>query len=328
MHLEADHNHQPHHGHHNGSGPSAPLPREFALYGGEPLAQGLRRVVLEQVDGAIALLQPQADGLSEHAVHESRKALKRLRALARLLRDELGPERYATENAALRDAGRRLARARDAEVLAATLEKIMQRNERHVSHDTFALLASHLRSERRLAESHLLGDASAIGEVTGELQAVRTRATDWLPADAGFDAVSSGLRRVYRQGCERYQSARREPSIEHLHDWRKRVKDLRHAAEVLEPAHPKRMSRLARRADRLGETLGDDHDLAMLERLTHDHPELFASRKERKLLRRLVRERRERLQARAVRIGKRLYRRSADAFTMRVARDWQRHAGA
>lgn len=302
--------------------------REFALYGGEPLAQGLRRVVLEQVDGAIALLEPQDDGLSERAVHESRKALKRLRALARLLRDQLGPERFETENAALRDAGRRLARARDAEVLAATLEEIMARNKRAVSHDTFAVLAGHLRSERRLAEAHLLGDESTIGEVTGELTAVRERAGDWLPPDAGFDAVSSGLRRVYRQGSERYRSARRDPTIEHLHDWRKRVKDLRHAAEVLEPAHPKRMSRLARRADRLGETLGDDHDLAMLELLAREHPELFVSPSERKLLRRLVRRRRARLQARAVRLGAQVYHHSADAFTRRVARDWQRHAGA
>ena len=49
-------------------------------------------------------------------MHETRKALKRLRALVRLLREELGEQAFERENAALRDVARRLAGARDAEV--------------------------------------------------------------------------------------------------------------------------------------------------------------------------------------------------------------------
>ena len=70
-----------------------------------------------------------------------------------------------------------------------------------------------------------------------------------------------------------------------MHAWRKRVKDLRYAAEVLDVArargagrarHPKqakggaagsaagRLRTLARRADALGELLGEEHDLAVL----------------------------------------------------------------
>ena len=53
----------------------------------------------------------------EERVHEARKALKRLRALLRLVRDELGERAYARESALVRRTGKRLARARDAEVL-------------------------------------------------------------------------------------------------------------------------------------------------------------------------------------------------------------------
>ena len=64
-------------------------------------------------------------------VHETRKALKRLRALLVLLRPELGAKRYARENAALRDCGRRLAGARDAEVMLGTLDSLVRRDPSH-----------------------------------------------------------------------------------------------------------------------------------------------------------------------------------------------------
>ena len=51
------------------------------------------------------------------------------------------------------------------------------------------------------------------------------------------------------------QAARKDPSAEHLHEWRKRVKDLWHVAPSLQPAAPKRMNRLSRRAH----TLADRH---------------------------------------------------------------------
>src|ERR1700730_2120460 len=92
--------------------------RHFTLLPGERLADGLRRMALGQLDLAIELLAGEDGGKpGEKAVHETRKALKRLRALLKLLEDELGEQIFARETAVLREAGRRLAAARDAEVL-------------------------------------------------------------------------------------------------------------------------------------------------------------------------------------------------------------------
>ncbi|MCW3057232.1 MAG: domain containing protein, partial [Solirubrobacterales bacterium] len=100
--------------------------RQFALLPGELPVHGLRRMALGQLDLAIGLLG--GGRPDEKAVHEIRKALKRLRALVRLLRHELGEEAFARESAALRDAGRRLAGARDAEVLLDTLDSLLERH--------------------------------------------------------------------------------------------------------------------------------------------------------------------------------------------------------
>ena len=83
-------------------------------------------MALGQLDLAIELLSTARNGgPDEDAVHETRKALKRLRALVRLLEPELGAQAFARENAALRDAGRRLAGARDAEVMVGTLDALI-----------------------------------------------------------------------------------------------------------------------------------------------------------------------------------------------------------
>src|SRR5262249_35858201 len=58
--------------------------------------------------------------------------------------------------------------------------------------------------------------------------------------------------------------AQADPTDENRHDWRKRVKDLWHAEQILRPAAPKKMKKLAKRTHTLADLLGDDHGLAEL----------------------------------------------------------------
>jgi CHAD domain-containing protein len=104
-----------------------------------------------------------------------------------------------------------------------------------------------------------------------------------------------------------------------LHEWRKRVKDLRYAAEMLDRPS------LARRADSLGETLGEDHDLAVLaQRIRTDARQAKGSqrvgRRTRKLLLGLIAKRRRKLQRRALRAGRRLYADSPKKFLRQAKR--------
>jgi CHAD domain-containing protein len=297
--------------------------REYALHPGEELAPGLRRVARGQIDTAIELLTPRDGTLGDDAVHDARKALKRLRALARLLRGELGTERYRVENDALRDTGRRLSGARDAEVLVDTLQDVIDDELDGAATAGVAALRAELVVERQIARERLLGDAGTAEAAVDALRAVRGRAAHWMRPEAGFDAVAPGLDRIYRQGRRRGRRAQSRPTAESLHDWRKRVKDLRHAAEVLAPANPKRMRKLAKRADRLGETLGAEHDLAVLGGLVSRRRGLFADRAEHDQLARAIERRRTRLRHSALKRGSRLYDRKPRRFVKRIARDWR-----
>ncbi len=102
-----------------------------------------------------------------------------------------------------------------------------------------------------------------------------------------------------------------------LHEWRKRVKDLRYVAEMLGAR------KLAKRADDLGELLGEEHDLAVLaQRVRREAKAGRASgapgRRARKLLLRLIASRRKKLRKRALRDGKRLFKRKPARFVRRM----------
>jgi hypothetical protein len=294
--------------------------RRFALLDGERPADGFKRMAIAQLDLAIELLQGEGEQTGEEAVHETRKALKRLRALVRLLREELGEQAFARENAALRDVARRLAGARDAEVMVSTLDRLLADEHGLGRRRGVAKLRAQLLAERDRAAERTLGSSAARGAVQGELRAVRVRVAAWnLSAGDNLRLAEPGLRRLYRQGRRRRRRAlRAKPGdTRALHLWRKRVKDLRYAAQMLG------LSTLAKRADGLQERLGEEHDLALLAaRVSASGSPLAGGGKRRRRTRRallkLIARRRKRLRKRALREGKRLYRRKPKRFSRRA----------
>jgi CHAD domain-containing protein len=320
--------------------------RRFAQLPGEPLPEALRRIALGQLDLAIELLGGETvgdvgavsddgdvtNGGSAHgngsatrrrapdakAIHDTRKALKRLRALVRLLREQLGESAYRREHAILRDVARRLASARDAEVMVATLDALLQRHPRKLaSRRPLIELRKRLVAERAVAARRAAADEVLRAQVLADLSGLRERAQRWeLPAREGIAVLESDLRRTYRQGRYRMRRVARGKGGAHgAHEWRKRVKDLRYAAEILG------LRPVARRADELGELLGEEHDLVVLAGLLPPPGRgpfkgKRGKRARRALLKRIARRRRQ-LRKRALREGERLYRRKPKKFVRR-----------
>lgn len=330
--------------------------RQFALLPGERLSEGLTRMALGQLDLAIEMLADEGASVQpERAVHETRKSIKRLRALIGLLRDELGEQDTHGENAILKASAARLARARDTEVMLNTLDALVRRHPKKLGRRaSVAKLRERLLEERNEAVELVLSDGEARAEVLTDLRAARTRVAAWqLPDRDDIRLVEPSLRDLYRDGRRRARRADdgSADGARAMHRWRKRVKDLRYAAEILDRPEAlgagsaarngsagaakrsrkrarKRstgdyIARLAHWADELGELLGEEHDLAMLAaRVRADGAggatKTATPRATRKLLLRLIARRRERLRRRALRAGRRLYRRRPKKFIGRV----------
>jgi hypothetical protein len=326
--------------------------RRFARLAGEPLREAVQRMALGQLDIAIESLESAgASSSPAPAVHETRKALKRLRALLRLIEPRLGEEIFAREDAALRLSASRLAGARDGDVLLATLDALIERHPRKLEgRGGVVRLRSHLLSERERARRATLGDPARSAEALAELRTCRVRVGAWrLGEGDGIELVQPGLTRLYRQGRARYRRAAhgRGDRTRAMHRWRKRVKDLRYTSEMLLLAEecdaggrPKGkrarrrlagarkdaawLRRVARRADRLGEMLGEEHDLAVLDEYLRTHGSgkgragVRIGACVRKTLTRLIAKRRRELRKGALRQGERLFRRGPRKFVGRV----------
>ncbi|MCU1356915.1 MAG: domain containing protein [Acidimicrobiales bacterium] len=254
--------------------PSAPPPRST------PDGSGADTVVEATGTGAHQDVTGAArTGPSEDSVHTARKRIKKARSLLRLARPDLGSTVVRHAQAELRECADRLApqREADAAVEAAIRLELAAHRERlarglageadEAVSETAAgawWLVEFLRTdaERRQARGALTWPAAR----SVALRLVRT--AEWIdrvPARVdGWDAIGPGLHRQYRLGRAALGALPDEPTVEELHEWRKRVKDLGYQTRLLRNLWPDVLKPVQRAAEELADLLGADHDLGLL----------------------------------------------------------------
>jgi CHAD domain-containing protein len=286
----------------------------YRLTPGEGVADGIRRIVAEELDDAIAGLRKGA-GASPQArdkiIHESRKSLKKSRSALRLAREDLPRGTRRAETTAMRDAARRLSGARDAQVMLDTLAKVVQHAVPPPPPDQVRTVQRALEGRRDALAAQLEGDAGLLGDAAGDLDEVRARVPDWKLRDQGTDSVAAGAAVLYARGRDGMRAALRSGVDDDWHEWRKRVKDLWYSGRILEPLAPLQLGALVEEADRLSDVLGDHNDLAVLLEAIGEDDELSA-------LRAAVVTRRDGLRRAAAPVGRRLYAEKPKAFTRRL----------
>jgi CHAD domain-containing protein len=282
--------------------------RSYRFRRGEAVPDAIARIARGRLDHGLDELRGATNSSPEVAVHEARKDMKKLRALLRLARDELGEDIYRRENECFRDVARRLSGFRDADVMLATLDGL---------DGSFKDLRHSLKEHRR---AH--ADRSD-GAVIAELEEARVRVHGWPLARDGFEALEGGLRRIYRRGRRALEAVEHEPSTENLHEWRKREKDLWYHLTLLRGAWPATLEPAADEAHVLSERLGDDHDLAILHEWAYAQPDVAGLDG----FDEAVERRRAELQADALDLGRRLYAERPRAFAARLGGYWSAWRG-
>lgn len=296
----------------------------YRLASNEAVPDGIRRIATEQLDKALAQLEaldPDSADTADEAIHDARKRFKKVRAVLRLVRDEIGESAYKRENVSLRDAGRELSDLRDAWVRVETLRSLRDRFDDQLYVRAFGSLESSLLDEHARLRDHVLGDGAMRVELIATVRNARTRIADWPVGTDGWSALEGGLRRVYERGRKRFAKAYDKPSVERFHDWRKRVKYLWYHQRILENVWPAVMDEVADEQHRLSDLLGEEHDLAMLRRALRAHAE-DAEGNGVEMVRALAKERGEQLRREAKPLAERLYAESPSAFVDRMEAYW------
>ncbi len=281
--------------------------RAYRLEPGEPLPEGIARVALGRIDHAIDELRGNTESTPVEAVHEARKDMKKLRALLRLVRGELGESTFGRENACYRDAARGLAGVREADVMLETLGAL------DLPPGVGWELRKAIQAQRPPDDA---GRDAPARDAVAILEEARKRVADWPLERDSFGAVADGLERTYRRGRREFREVSAEPTVEALHEWRKRVKDLWYHHTVMRPLWPAVMNAVGDEAHKLANKLGDDHDLAVLAAWAREHtdaaPELFEE----------VDRRRAALRDDALALGARLYAEKPSSYLGRLKRLW------
>jgi CHAD domain-containing protein len=242
------------------------------------------------------------------AVHDARRAIKQLRSALRLLDGRLPGRELEPAASRLRELAHRLGPLRDHASQLAAFDRLAGRGGAQM---------------RRRLEADPGGDADAAAfeAMATAARALRKRMHGWRPR-LRPRRLWKRLARSYRRARRVHRLAMAEPDGEHLHEWRKRVKDLAYQSRLLRKdrllpeAGRRALARWAERWGALADLLGELRDADLLaQRLGRAPP--ARARVQLRLARRCAR-REARLRRQALRIGARLHRRTARDHVRRL----------
>jgi CHAD domain-containing protein len=292
----------------------------YKLKAGQGVQKGIRRVIVEEIDEALGEL---AHPSRLTAVHEARKGVKRIRAALRLARGALGRGTFNRENQAFREVGRHLSEVRDAEVLVQAFEKIKPNVRAIALRRAVTIVGRHVTEKRRATLKTVLGAGQAVDQARTALRMARGRAERWKLRGDEWSALESGFARVYTQGQERFGVAYGDGATsDQFHAWRKRVKDLMFQVRLLRGIWPGVFKAWEKDLDALGDLLGEDHDLAVLQLTIGNDLHDALDPDDQRALRTAIDRRRTRLQTDARPLGLRLYAEPAKGVSDRIGVYW------
>ncbi|MBA3731800.1 MAG: CHAD domain-containing protein [Gammaproteobacteria bacterium] len=287
----------------------------------EAAESAAERIVYEQIDAGIQELGDRRRN-PHKAIHSARQRCKRIRAVLRLMRCDLG-DQYGLENVCFRDIARGLSGVRDAEAVIEALDKLQPHcNDKRES----GLVRATRRGLTTRRQQDTDGEEGLKAHADAAIQgfrAARERPASWPLSAQGFALVGPGLRKTYAGGRNAFTKACREPTDLRFHEMRKRVKYLWYQMRVLHPVWPEAMRAYRRSLHKLSNLLGDDHDLLVVRESLREQPDILRGARNLECMVSLIERRQCRLKAEARLLGMRVFAERSREFRKRLARYWQ-----
>ena len=265
----------------------------------EKVAQGFRRLAKKELSQLSQCFARELLADDQHkTIHQARTQIKKLRALLCLVGDFVGPKLHRRQDRGLRAVARMLSPARDCAAHLVTLQKLYRSCPGILTGEEFS------DAEQAMADQHdrQCGALAKSGNrLKDELQAA-LESIENLPLENLRKAdLRIGLKEARRRWRKQYKQARHSPTDEPLHAWRKSTKDLAYQLSALRQVVPEATDERLTRLKKLGQILGDDHDLATVEiTIRKRHLGLFGK------FRKPIREWRAKLQKSAFKLGRKL----------------------
>jgi CHAD domain-containing protein len=225
----------------------------------------LRARLLGEFDNAVAAAKAAAamvENGSTTSVHDSRKALRRARAVLSMVAGALPKSERQAVRAALRDARRSLSTVRDHAVAPETLGGLSLDDEDRET--AKRVLDNAAEAIPALAEiRQLLAEAATRAAAQAEALAAA------LPPEIGWGVVADGIAGVY--GEARRARRRAKGSRPWFHTWRRRSKELVYQLDFVAAYAGARTLAIRAEIDAITDQLGPAVDLVMLRDFVQTH---------------------------------------------------------
>ena len=294
-----------------------------ALSPGEPVGGALRDIAASAVAEAQAILtDPERDPTTK--VHDIRRALKRWRALLRMMAPHLGETGQALRFQA-RDLARRLTVARDAQSAIDALDDAIEASAElpiALPARSCVTIRKRLDSLRAENERNIWTDDIQTG-LADYLTAAAWQVSQWDLDALTFSDLADMLTTTYRRARRSIPRRWNEAEGEDLHDLRRRVVEHRYQMELIEPVWPRFARIWVDEAQRLRTRLGKYQDLEMLTAKAAAHQPLAHWRS--KLAPVIAHRQDEHVQA-ARRLATRLFAEPPKGFRQRLEALWDAQA--
>ena len=247
----------------------SPMQEKPALRPSVAVGEALRGVARDILAEARAAIEDSTKSDAD-AVHDFRRAMKRWRALLRLVEPFVGEEARRLRDEA-RDLAHALTGARNAQSALDALADL----EKHglaLSARSIAGLRQRIDGVREAAETTL--NAEMRLRLLAALDGAESALASWPLATISFEAIAGELARGYRAARRLLPANWQAAAAEELHELRKRVVIHRYQIEIVAPVWPRFVKMWTGEAQRLRDRLGKHQDLLVLANLIGPHQPL------------------------------------------------------
>jgi CHAD domain-containing protein len=289
----------------------------FELHRRTHLEHELEKIVRRELRKTTCALAGSGGSKLENAVHESRKSVKKVRAVAAIL-EEAGTKLPRKDRKRLKAAARALSRLRDSAAIVDTFDRVRRRYPKVLSVHTYGILRRGLVGARNREQAHAQRDG-VVAEAAEQLATTRKSAKHWASRSIDVSGIVAVVAASYRRSRTTMKRARATGQSATLHRWRKALKTLWYQLRLARPLTTGVAPMIAD-LKRLETELGDDHNLIVLAATLRGCRDLRTMRADIRQIDRLAARMRQPLRRRAFALGRRLYRRKPKAFARWIRR--------
>jgi CHAD domain-containing protein len=277
----------------------------YHLKQGESVPDEVRRIVREELQSAAQQLSGHEPGKRDEAIHEARKSVKKIRAILRLVRPDLG-ELYPIENARLRDLGQKLSEFRDAAAILETFDELREKFREELGTVTLRPVRTRLVKEKN-EHAQAADIEQVLARCAASLRGTGRRLRTWPVIHDGFNAIAPGFEKIFRRGRKAMAAARKSDSDVDFHEWRKAVKYHWYHIRLLERSWTDVLQAYEKSLKDLETWLGDDHNLVVLRDRIKANPAAYGSPRTTATALDLIARYQKELRAKALSLGERVY---------------------